>query len=256
MKTFLNSDYPIITGMLKSTTKQDLLAEIKRVRADGAMAYGFQIEHLEDTLKTREGLGEILDAMSNKPVYVTNYMRNNHTPNITWETLRDQLMMALELGATLIDIPGDMFDTSEMELTMNKAAIEKQRRLIDEIHERGGEVLMSSHVLRYIPKETALMIALQHKERGADICKIVANASNDAELRENFEIIHLLESRLGLKHLTLCNGSHCKKHRRLGPLLGSSLFLATENAKAGQNQPTIAEAIALLKSVNMYTEGN
>jgi 3-dehydroquinate dehydratase len=111
-------------------------------------------------------------------------------------------------------------------------------------------------VLKYIPKETALMIALQHKERGADICKIVANASNDAELRENFEIIHLLENRLGLKHLTLCNGSHCKKHRRLGPLLGSSLFLATENAKAGQNQPTIAEAIALLKSVNMYTEGN
>ncbi len=256
MKTFLKSDRPIITGMLKSKNKKDILAEIRRIRADGAEAYGFQIENLEEEFKSRENLKEIFDAMYDKPIYCTNYMRGNKTANISWNTLSKQLLMAVELGATLIDIPADMFNSSDMELSMNKQAIEKQVRLIEEIHHIGGEVLMSSHVLRYIPKEVVLTIAEQHKARGADISKIVTEANSISELNQNFEIQSLLESRLGIKHLFLCNGTHCRKHRLLGPLLGSCLFLTTENAKAGQNQPTVAEAIRILKSAEMYTEEN
>lgn len=254
MKTFLKSDRPIITGMLKSKDKNGILAEIQRIRADGAEAYGFQIDILEDEFKQPHHLKEIFDAMSDKPIYCTNYMRENTTKNISWSTLKDQLLTAVDLGATLIDIPGDMFDSSDMELSMNKQAIEEQTRLIDEIHRRGGEVLMSSHVLRYVPKEVALTIAEQHKARGADISKIVTEANNISELNHNFEIESLLESCLGIKHLFLCNGTHCKKHRLLGPLLGSCLFLATENAQTGQNQPTVAEAIRILKAAETYTE--
>lgn len=254
MKTFLAGDRPIITGMLKSTNKKDILDEIRRITEDGAEAYGFQIDILEDEWKQPHHLKEIFDAMYDKPIYCTNYMRGNTTKNISWNTLRDQLLTAVDLGATLIDIPADMFDSSDMELSMNKQAIEEQMRLIDEIHRRGGEVLMSSHVLRYIPKETVLMIAEQHKARGADISKIVTEANNIAELNHNFEIQPLLESRLGIKHLFLCNGTHCRKHRLLAPLLGSCLFLATENAQTGQNQPTVAQAISILKSAEMYTE--
>ena len=256
MKTFLKSDRPIITGMLMSKNKKDILAEIRRIRADGAEAYGFQIENLEEEFKSRENLKEIFDAMYDKPIYCTNYMRGNKTANISWNTLSKQLLMAVELGATLIDIPADMFNSSDMELSMNKQAIEEQVRLIEEIHHIGGEVLMSSHVLRYIPKEVVLTIAEQHKARGADISKIVTEANSISELNQNFEIQSLLESRLGIKHLFLCNGTHCRKHRLLGPLLGSCLFLTTENAKAGQNQPTVAEAIRILKSAEMYTEEN
>ena len=256
MKTFLKSERPIITGMLKSNNKSDILAEIRRIRADGADAYGFQIEILDDECKSRENLKEIFDAMRDKPIYCTNYMRGNRTENISWDTLREQLLIAVELGATLIDIPADMFDSSNMELSMNKRAIEEQIRLIDEIHHRGGEVLMSSHVLGYVPKEVVLTIAEQHKARGADISKIVTEANNASEMNHNFEIESLLEDRVGIRHLFLCNGTHCRKHRLLGPLLGSCLFLTTENAKAGQNQPTVAEAIRLLRSAEMYKEEN
>ena len=44
MKTFLKSERPMITGMLKSNNKRDILAEIRRIRADGAESYGFQID--------------------------------------------------------------------------------------------------------------------------------------------------------------------------------------------------------------------
>ena len=254
MKTFLKSDRPIIVGMLKSTNKQDILEEIRRIREDGAEAYGFQIDILEDECKQRHHLKEIFDAMHDKPIYCTNYLRENTTKNISWNRLKEQLLMAVDLGATLIDIPGDMFDSSDMELSMSRQAIEEQMRLIDEIHRRGGEVLMSSHVLRYIPKEVVLTIAEQHQSRGADISKIVTEANCALELNHNFEIESILESSLGIKHLFLCNGTHCKKHRLLGPLLGSCLFLTTENAKAGQNQPTVAEAIRILKAAETYTE--
>ena len=162
MKTFLSSTRPIIVGMLKSKTKNELLDEIARIRKDGADAYGFQIDNLNDEFKSREHLKEIFDAMSDKPVYCTNYMKRD------WDTMSEYLLMAVELGATLVDIPADMFDPSDMELSMSKEAIGKQTELVDKIHELGGEVLISSHVFRYVPKETVAFIAGQHKARGAD----------------------------------------------------------------------------------------
>ncbi len=254
MKTFLDGAYPVITGMLKAQTKKELLAEILRIKADGAMAYGFQMESLVEELKNKESLKEIFAAMDDLPVYCTNYMRGNTTKNISWDTIREQMLMAVELGATLIDMPADMFDSSDMELSMNKQAIESQMRLVEEIHRRGGEVLMSSHVLRYVPKEVALTIAEQHEARGADISKIVTAADTASELNQNFEILSLLQRRLGIKHLFLCNGALCRKHRLVGPLLGSCMFLTTENAKSGLGQPTVAEAIRILKAADMYTE--
>ena len=109
MKTFLKSERPMITGMLKSNNKRDIFAEIRRIRADGAEAYGFQIEILDDECKSRENLKEIFDAMRDKPIYCTNYMRGNRTENISWDMLREHLLIAVELGATLIDIPAEMY---------------------------------------------------------------------------------------------------------------------------------------------------
>lgn len=37
-------------------------------------------------------------------------------------------------------------------ITEDEIALEKQKALIRQIHQMGGEVLMSSHVLKYIPK--------------------------------------------------------------------------------------------------------
>ena len=62
MKTFLTSDRPIITGMLKSKDKKGILAEIQRIRVDGAEAYGLQIDSLEDECKQPHHLKEIFDA--------------------------------------------------------------------------------------------------------------------------------------------------------------------------------------------------
>ena len=87
--------------------------------------------------------------------------------------------VAISTGAaTLCDMMGDYYGRVEGELTMKGAAVDRQRRLIDTLHAKGAEVLMSSHVLKFIPAERVLEIAYEHQCRGADICKIVTGASS------------------------------------------------------------------------------
>lgn len=95
------------------------------------------------------------------------------------------LLEGLRMGGTLADVMGDVFDRSPDELTRKPEAINRQKKLIDEIHEMGKEVLMSSHVLRYAAAEEVLEIAYEHQKRGADISKIVTAANNEDEEAEN-----------------------------------------------------------------------
>ena len=67
-------------------------------------------------------------------------------------------------------------------------------KLIDDLHERGAEVLMSSHILKYTPAERVLEIALEHQRRGADICKIVTGAETMEQQIENLKIIKNVET--------------------------------------------------------------
>ena len=45
---------------------------------------------------------------------------------------------------------GDYFDQQPDEVAVDKNAIYKQMNLIEELHKRGSEVIMSSHVLKFI----------------------------------------------------------------------------------------------------------
>lgn len=243
---FSESKRPVITVMLKTNTKENLIDEIKRANSQGAQAFGFQAEMLNKELRTYDALKEIFSYMEGKPIYFTNYRRGNIYPELSDDELCDELMTALSAGASLIDIPGDFFCPSQGEITTSLEAVEKQKAFIDEIHKMGGEVLMSSHVLKYIPKESVLAIAYLHKERGADVSKIVTDANTAEELQENMEASLLLERKLGLKHLFLCNGAMCKLHRKIGPFLGSSMCLVTEDNAEVQNQPTISEIKKIL----------
>ena len=124
----------------------------------------------------------------------------------------------------------------------DKKAIEKQIEVIKTIKAKGAEVLMSAHVLKYIPCERVLEIALSQQERGADIVKIVTEANSETELMDNIKTSIILTEQLSVPALFLCNGTHCKKHRILGPVLNNSPFLVVENSYEGQNQPTIQRA--------------
>ena len=75
---------------------------------------------------------------------------------------------------------------------MDEEAIAKQIELIDRIHKKGGQVIMSSHVNKFMTEERVLRIAREHKRRGADISKIVSHGSSMEEQMENLRITAVL----------------------------------------------------------------
>lgn len=249
MNSFINQERPIIVTMLKALTIDDLLIEIKDALAVGTDAFGFQMETLEPKYRTKEYLQKIYSAMGDKPCYTTNYFRFNENNGVyTDDMLTDELFVALENGAKLIDIRGDLYDANDVELTENPEAVAKQKAVIKKIHEMGGEVLMSSHLMRYADKEEVLKIALAQQERGADIAKIVTNADSEEELINNFEILLELKRKLKIEFLFLCNGTHCKIHRILGPTITGGLYLSVlDTSTNNSSQPKMSEAKLAIK---------
>ena len=177
--------------------------------------------------------------MRNKPCYVTNY-RYSHNQKLSDDELADGIITLAESGATLCDVMGDIFCKHSEELTDNEEAIQKQMKLIDTLHQKGAEVLMSSHLYKFAPAERVLEIAFEQKRRGADIIKIVT-ADNMEQQIENLRITNLLKQELGAPFLFL-SGGESTIHRRLGMKLGCcmSLCVYEHDSLSTASQPLLS----------------
>lgn len=222
-KTFLNQDKSLLTVMLQCETPEVAIGRIRNSLHCGAEAFGLQVESLKAEYQNKETYQRIFGEMRGKPVYVTNYRYCTNLQK-TDQELADGLLTLAECGATLCDVMGDMFDKQPDEVAVSEEAIEKQIQLIDALHERGTEVLMSSHVFKYTDADRVLEIALEQKRRGADIAKIVVGAENMEEQIENLRITNLLKKELGIPFLFL-SGGVSDIHRRLGMRLGNCMQL-------------------------------
>ena len=248
-KSFLNANTPHITEMIQVPTAEQAERCVRLAIEDGATAIGFQMSSLQKQDRTKEKLTSIFSAAGAHPVYFTNY-RGGLNQGLTDEELVEGLFFGLECGATLLDVMGDTFCPSPEELTVDERAIERQMRLIDEIHQRGGEVLMSSHIYSFRPAERVLEIALEQRRRGADIVKIVTGADTEEEQIKNLEICRLLKNELNAPFLFLSGGKRTYLHRTVGPALGVCMWLCFR-----EYNETTYEGPPLLKNVLKLKEG-
>lgn len=241
--SFLNSPNPLIVSMILKDNPEAVRYHIKNSIFAGADAMGIQLERMKQELRTEDEMRKTFAASAGRPLYITNY-RSFYNGGLSDEELMDGLIKALEYGGTLADIMGDTYDRSEFELTKNQNAIDKQKRLIEKIHNMGKEVIMSSHIFKYTPAEKILEIALEQQSRGADIVKIVSGANSDDEQMENLRITNLLKHELEVPFIFLSSGTHTKIHRMVGPMLGCfGWFAVLEHDEAAvPTQPTIHSA--------------
>ncbi len=253
--TFLNQNRPLVTAMVLKDNPWDIRYTVKNSIYAGADALGIQLCRLKREYKTEEDYKSIFSACGGRPIYITNY-RYCENEGMTDEECMEGLKTALLCGATLADIMGDTYAPCEGELTEDKEAIEKQMKLIDEIHAMGKEVLMSSHIYKFTPAERVLEIALEHQRRGADIAKIVTGANCDEEMLENFRITTLLKKELDIPFLFLAGGTHTKIHRMISPQLGCLMYLAVyeHDGQAVPTQPTIAAAKAVRDNLDFMPD--
>lgn len=219
---FLKYDRATITTMVQADNPDRIKELIDKSLPLGAEAFGMQFERLRSEFRNKETYNQLF-SYTDKPIYVTNY-RDGLNEGKSDEMLADELIELAQCGATLCDVMGDYFDRHPDEVAVDETAIKKQMELIDKLHEKGAEVLMSSHVYKYTPAERVLEIALEHQRRGADICKIVTGADTMEQQIENLRIINLLKEKLDIPFLFLCGGE-CRILRRIGGEIGCCMYL-------------------------------
>jgi len=252
LSLFLEHTKPIITTMLKPNNTKDLVRDIEAALKEGTDAFCLEIELMKTECRTATDFKDIFGAMNGKPAYITNYRRLNINDWVqSDEELTEQMLFAFSLAdnVKLFDIRGDLFDESPDEITYNEKAIEKQIALAKEVHHLGGEVLMSSHPLRFMPYEDVLKIAKVQAERGVDIVKIVTLAESEKQVDENIKTTLRLKEDLDKQFLFLCGGSHCRRHRLLGPVLSNSLFLSVQKGIDGGPQPQMDDAKRIVEMI-------
>ena len=246
--TFLSYEKPLITCMVQAETPERIKELI--TLSDGAEAFGMQFCRLMPEYRKEEVYRELFEY-TKAPTYVTNY-RYGYNEGKNDEELAEGLLTLAECGATLCDVMGDMFDKQDDEMARDDEAIKKQITLIDELHARGAEVLMSSHVFQFTPAERVLEIALEHKRRGADICKIVTGADTMEEQIENLRIVDMLKQKLDIPFLFLSVG---KSHilRRIGASLGNCMTLCVYeyDALATKAQPLLKDVKLLRNTIEL-----
>ena len=239
-KTFLNCEKPTITAMVQADNPDRIKELIDKCLPEGAEAFGMQFEQMKPEYRTRE-VYEDLFSYSDKPIYVTNY-RLKYNEEKSDEELAEELLELAECGATLCDVMGDLYDRQPDEVAVSEEAIKKQMELIDELHKKGAEVLMSSHIFKFTSAERVLEIALEHQRRGADISKIVTQADSTEEEIENLRILNLLKEKVDIPVLFLYNG-HSRVFRKISGEYGNCMYLCVyeydEFATSGQ--PLLAD---------------
>ncbi len=248
-RLFLEQDKPLLTVMVQADNPERVKELIDKSVPEGAEAFGMQFEKMKSEYRTKKVYDDLFSYAKDKPVYVTNY-RYGFNEGKTDEELSEELIELAECGADLCDVMGDYFDRQPDEVAVDAAAIERQKKLIKNIHDRGAKVLMSSHVFKFTPAERVLEIALEHQKRGADICKIVTGAETMEQQLENLKIINMLKEKLEIPFLFLCVGE-CRILRRIGGELGSCMYLCVHeyDALATPAQPLLKDVKAIRDNI-------
>ena len=244
-RSFTNSETALLTVMLQCATPEMAIGRIRGALCEGGEAFGLQAESLEPQYQKPEVYRQLLAEMRGCPSYVT-YYRGKTNEGKSDEELAQGLLTLAESGAVLCDVMTDYFDPQPGEFSTDPAAIKKQMALIEAIHEKGSKVIMSTHVMKFIPEERVLEIALEQQRRGADVVKIVTGADSLTQEIENLRIATVLKEKLDVPFLFL-SGGECSILRRIGWKLGCGMILCVyeHDAYSTFNQPLLKTAKAV-----------
>lgn len=246
---FEKNDRPLICTTVKGDDADQFISKMNELRSQGTDAFLLRLEYLLPENRTEETFRKIISAANGLPVYATDYRRFDKYADEDDAIKAEALLAAARAGADLLDVPGNMFTNEEFELTEDPEAVERQRKLIDEIHALGKKVLMSTHIDQFLPREKVLAIAEAQQARGADVLKIVTRSDSAKELTDNLETTRMLSEKMSSSILFLSSGEMCRFHRIMGPYLGCCMWLATFEA-GRKDQPLLTDLKPLLERID------
>jgi hypothetical protein len=274
---FRDIPQPFVCGVLIDDARPEgVLRTMKLAEYEGADAFDLEIQGLDPAYRTPAALLPIF-RNATRPIF-TVYRRYglrgaDFVPAELDEEARMRLQLDLiDLGSIGFDMELDTFDpqshpathTDEgkramhdrtsppREISHDPRAVERQMRLIDEAHRRGGEVLASAHTLTRMTPDAALVLGRLAEERGADALKIVQFCASYEDALEALAASVLLKRELGIPFVHMAMGEYGKLVRPLAPLFGSMLVFARLDYAPGSflDQPPIRAMRAVIDNVD------
>ncbi len=218
---------PMLTSMVMDQNVQDCIVRVRHSVYDGADVIAFHLEFLNPQYHTYKDLKRIFTYAGNLPIYTMHY-RNAARPESTEEELVRVQLIAAEAGASMVDVMGDIFEPSDMQLAKSDKAIDRQKRMIDQFHQRDCEVMFSSHTWKFMTAEQTLEHCHELIRRGADMVKIAMCAFQEDQMDEVYRTTRMMQKELTVPFLHVCMGQYGKLHRIISPMFGSALVLCMQ----------------------------
>lgn len=244
MKKLSTLSSPVLAGVIREKTPSAAVAEIKNCMYDGAGMIDLHMSCLDssdvDTLK------KIVQS-TKLPILALNYNRTYDWQDAGYseEERIESFLRAVDAGAAGIDMQGYTFDLKSKdgfcgediysftkgnpkEIVTDKGIISKQCEFIENVHERGAEVLLSCHP--GIPMDTTQIVelALFLEKRNPDIIKIVTIATNEEELLESFKAMVTLKKEVKTPVSYHAGGTAGSLSRIINPILGGHMIFCVD----------------------------
>ncbi|MBR2435850.1 MAG: type I 3-dehydroquinate dehydratase [Lentisphaeria bacterium] len=256
-KSFFNRQKPAVTLLCVPNSISEALATARTAEFQGADAVAIQMENIPLEERTKDNFAMLMNEVHLPFMFILYRSCKVHGNND--EARQQHLLDAVDAGAEVVDVMGDLFGPAEYELATDPVAIEKQKELIRKIHDKGGKVIMSSHMLSKARTAEEVLAHLQAQaERGADILKIVTACNTEAEFLEAVRTTMLLNREIKQPFVHLCGGKWSRLHRYMSPILGSSISFAVPGYQAPNlgyfSQPTITAFRAVLGNIPFHID--
>lgn len=253
--SFLRLQTPYLATIIAEATPDQTIATILSCEHDGSEAFAVDLCAWDRNHLTREALARVFHCCGRPMMPLCYRSRNLAADKIDDDARAELMLLTVDAGAAACDIMGDMYAPAPRERTRDLEAIGKQKRLIEHVHAKGAEVLMSSHAQNeFIRGEEVLEHLRDFVTRGADIAKIVVRADDDDELLEAFRTTVLLKRELGAPFVHLCSGRRGRLQRYVAPSLGAALTFGVRGPSGPAPQPVVGAARRVLDELNWHRD--
>lgn len=243
---------PYVAAIVQERSIEASVANIMNSEHDGAAGFMVDLSYLKPTDRSAESMNRLFGS-TKKPImpllYKSGYMAD---ASYTDEDRANEMLRLTENGIVSFDVPGYLFEKdAKRELAQSEKAVEKQKELIGQLHEKGAEVLISSHMAEVLSGEEVLAHLREQQRRGADIAKIITLCNTEEQLLESIRTLILLKREMEIPYIFLCNGALGRLQRWYAPVLGSMLTFGVNryNEISQGVQPTVSAAREILREM-------
>ncbi len=184
------------------------------------------------------------------------------------EERMDLQLGALARGSAGIDMELDTFDPhpapppdgpaildradqagAPAEITEAPDAVDRQRAMIDRVHARDREVVMSCHAAQVLSSVEAMRIGRMMADRGADLTKIVGVSRGIDDVPDFLRANLSLAAVMPVPFTLMSVGLEARLGRFLAPLLGSAWAFGQARRSAFQPMPLVRDLRAAFDAI-------